>query len=282
MLARLSRALFGALLTSTLLATTALAQAPLELPRPSPLARVMQQVGLTEVTVEYSSPAVAGRKVYGELVPFGELWRAGANAATKVTFSRDVKVGGQDVPAGTYALFAIPNAAEWTIILNKNANQGGTRDYDQKLDQVRITAKPQTIPARERMTFIFANTTDNGTSIDLEWDTTRVSIPVATETEKHALANIDAAVGAGWRPYANSARYFLESGKDLDRAQKLIDQAIGLQETWFSVWIKAQIHHKKGDKKGALANAKRAHELGMKDTYFFWKAEVEKALEEWK
>src|SRR4029453_3969270 len=167
------------------------AQTAPELPAPSPPAKVEQQVGLTKFIVAYSSPGVKGRKIWGELVPYAELWRTGANPATTLEASRDFTFGGTKVPAGTYALYTIPGKTTWTVILNKNPNTAGTRGYDQKNDAARITATPAQSPARERMTFLFANTTDDATRLDLEWDTLRVSVPITVDTKVQAMSNID-------------------------------------------------------------------------------------------
>ena len=152
-------------------------------PAASPAAKVTAQVGTTEITVEYSSPAVKKRKIWGELVPHGKPWRTGANSSTKVTFSQDVEVGGKSVPAGTYALLTIPTPKSWTIILNKNTGIGGNIEgkYKQEEDVARLTVTPTRIPARERLTFIISDATDEGANIDLEWDKLRVSIPVKTK-----------------------------------------------------------------------------------------------------
>ena len=114
----------------------------IELPAPSPTATFSQKVGLTEVSINYSRPSKKGRAVFGDLIPYGKLWRTGANNATKFTFSDDVKIDGKDLPAGTYALFTIPGDNEWTIIFNKNFNQGGTADYKESEDALRVTVKP--------------------------------------------------------------------------------------------------------------------------------------------
>src|SRR5215469_12796306 len=114
------------------------ASAQLQLPRPSPAAKVSQTVGLTEISVEYSSPGVKGRKIWGAVVPYGQVWRTGANSTTKITFSKDVTVADTPVPAGSYAFFAIPTAGEWTLILNKDFNQGGSAKYSKDLDVVRV------------------------------------------------------------------------------------------------------------------------------------------------
>ncbi len=254
----------------------------LELPRPSPNAKVSQTVGLTEVSVDYSSPAMKGRKVFGGLVPFGQLWRTGANAATKITFSKDVTIEDKPVPAGTYALFSIPTATGWTLILNKNPNQGGTDQYKQDLDLARFSVKPQAIPPRERLTFLFSNTTDSTTSLDLEWEKVRVSLPIKAGTDAQVAANIKGLENGAWRPWNNAARYLLESKKDLDQALALVDRSLSLKEDWFNVWTKAQIVAAKGKAADACPLAQKAQGLGEKSESFFFAAEVKKAIADWK
>lgn len=273
------RTVFLATLIVSLAATSAAAE--LQLPKPSPLARVMQTVGVTEITVEYSSPGMKGRKIWGKLVPFDELWRTGANAATKVTFSHDVKVADQAVPAGTYAIFAIPTKKKWTVILNKNANQGGTRTYDEALDQLRFEVKPASAKKRERMTFVFSDTTDTSTSLDLIWEKKKVSIPISVDTGALATANIAGAQQSTMWELAGSARYLLETKGDLALALKLADASIAVNEHFYNVFVKAQILREQGDSEGALALARQAQELGQKAEHFFWKDKVEAALTEW-
>jgi hypothetical protein len=254
--------------------------APLPLPAPSPHASVTQTVGVTDITVDYSSPGVKGRAIYGGLVPWQKLWRAGANAATKVTFSRDVTVAGTAVKAGTYSVFAIPTETLWTLILNSNPN-ANTDAYDQGLDVVRFDAKPTPIPLRERMAFVFADMTDDAVRLDLEWDTTRVSMQIATATQAQAKAGIDGYVAQAWRPLATAARYTAETLKDAGRAMQLIDASIAVQETWYNVWIKAGFVSQTKDKKGAYKLVQRAYVLGKDDKGFFYREAVEKALVDW-
>ncbi|HET9299398.1 MAG TPA: DUF2911 domain-containing protein, partial [Candidatus Polarisedimenticolaceae bacterium] len=135
-------ALASAWLLAGVLAAPAVAQT-LEVPAPSPKAKIEQRVGVTDFSVEYSSPGVKGRSIWGSLVPYGELWRTGANAATKLTASKDFTFGDKSVPAGTYSLFTIPGASSWTVILNKKADLGGTNGYDEKEDAARITVRPE-------------------------------------------------------------------------------------------------------------------------------------------
>jgi hypothetical protein len=254
--------------------------APLPLPAASPHASVTQTVGVTDITVDYSSPGVKGRAIFGGLLPWGKLWRAGANAATKLTVSRDVTVAGTAVKAGTYSMFAIPNEAIWTLILNTNAN-ANTDAYDPKLDVLRVEVKPTAIPPRERLAFVFADTTDDGVRLDLEWEKTQVSLPILVATSALAKSDIEGYVGAAWRPLATAARYTAETLKDPARAMQLIDASIAVQQTWYNVWIKAGFLSQAKDNKGAYALARKAHELGLKDKMFFYKDQVEKALKEW-
>ena len=253
------------------------AAADLALPAPSPLARVMQTVGVAQVTAEYSSPGVKGREIFGKLLPFDEMWRTGANGATKLIFSTDAMVDGKPVPAGTYAVFTIPGKRSWTVILNKNANQGGTRQYDAKLDQVRVTVKPAKVAKRERLTFLFNDTTDTSTRLDLEWDTVRVSLPITIDTATIAKANIKQAQHAAWRELARSASYLFDI-KDLEGALKSVELSLAVQEDFYNAFIKARILHAKGDARGAQQWAQKASDLGQKAEYFFWKDNVAAAL----
>ncbi len=262
-------------------AGSALAQ-QLDLPRPSPNAKVSQVVGLTDVAVEYSSPGVKGRKIWGGVVPLDQVWRTGANAATKVTFGKDVTVGDKKVPAGSYSLFTIPGNDSWTVILNKNAT-ASTRDYKQDQDAARITVKPEAMASsRERLAFLFSNTTESATSLDIEWEKLRVSIPIKADTDTQVVAALKGLDENAWRPWNSAARYLMEEKKDLDGAMKHVERSLSLHEDWLNVWTKAQILAAKGKKKEALALAEKANTLGQKAEYFFFSDEVKKALTDWK
>ena len=260
-----------------------LARADLDLPRPSPFAKVVQTVGLTDITVDYSSPGVKGRKIWGAVVPTDQMWRAGANQATKITFSRDVTFAGKPVPAGTYAFFVIPTKSAWTVILNKRPDQAGTgRDYKQADDLLRVQVQPKSAPFRERLAYLVTDFTDDKASLDLEWEKVRLSIPITVATGAQVSANITAAIDGTWRTYANAARYLLETKKDAETAGKYIDQSLALKEDWFNVWIKAEVLAAKGNFKDARAQGDRAYELGKKADGFFLEPEMKKTLAEWK
>jgi tetratricopeptide (TPR) repeat protein len=281
---RMSRVAFSLALPLALSLAPRQVFADLELPRPSPFAKVSQDVGLTQITVDYSSPGVKGRPIWGALVPFDKMWRTGANQATKITFSKDVTFVDKPVPAGTYALFTIPaKNGEWTVILNKNADQAGTaRDYKPELDLVRVKVHAKAAPLRERLAFMFSDFTDDKASLDLEWEKLRVSIPIKTNTGPQVIANINTALDNTWRTYANAARYMQETKKDYDSAMKYIDQSLALKEDWFNVWIKASVLAAKNNFKEARAQAQKAYDLGQKaGPGFFLEAEVKKAIADW-
>jgi len=271
------------MLAAVLLLVSVPALADLELPRPSPFAKFSQTVGLTDITVDYSSPGVKGRKIWGALVPYEQVWRTGANKATKVTFSQDVTVAGTAVPAGSYAFFAIPGPTTWTLILNKDFTQSGAFNYKKELDVVRVQVKPQAIPLRERLAYLVSNFTDTTASLDLEWEKVRVSLPITLNTDKQAQANIAASTDGSWMPFTQAARYMLETKKDYDAGLKLVETSLALKEDWFNTWTKASLLAAKKDYAQALRLAARAKQLGEANKErFFAAADVDKALAEWK
>ena len=269
------------------LAITSLAsaqQAAPELPQPSPKARVEQRVGLTDFAVDYSSPGVKGRKIWGELVPFDRPWRTGANAATKLTSNRDFTFAGKPVPAGSYALYTIPGKTSWTVVLSSSLEAWGNDGFDPKKDVLRATVTPQPIKGRERLTFLFSDTNDDGVRLELEWEKLRVSIPIQVATKAQVSANIDKAVEDAWRPHFTSARYLLESGGDLAKALGYVDQSIAIKPTWWNHWVRAQILAKQNRAQDAVATGEKALQLGAGDRVFesFFKEEVTKSLAAWK
>jgi hypothetical protein len=257
------------------------AMAQLQLPAPSPAAMVMQTAGLTEITVEYSSPGVKGRSVFGSLVPYNELWRTGANSATKINFSKDVTIEGNKIPKGKYSLFTIPGATEFTVILNKDLT-ASVDSYKKEEDVARFMAKVKAIESRERLTFLFSNTSDTQTTVDMEWDKVRVSFNVMVDTDAQAKENIDKELGRTWRTYNSAARYHLDNKKDLEGGMKYADISISLKEDWFNVWTKAQLFAAMGKNADAHKWALKAKELGDKSGNFFYKDNVEKAIVDWK
>ena len=274
-----SRALAG---MCCLLSLPALAQ-QVQLPRASPSAKVMQTVGLTDITVEYSSPSVKGRKIWGGLVPYGEVWRAGANQATKVTFSKDVTVGDTAVPAGSYAFFALPGATQWTLILNKDADQFGAFSHKKESDVVHVVATPRETPLREHLAYQITDFTDDTAALTLEWEKLQVSLPIKLQTRNQVKANIQGISSTDSQSFTSAARYLLESAKDYPQGLQLVNKSLALKETWLADWTKAQLLAATGKYREARGLAEKAQQLGNKTPDDFFAAEnVKTALKDWK
>jgi hypothetical protein len=273
----------AALLAIPLTASIASAQA-LELPQLSHKARVEQRVGVTDFSLDYSSPAVKGRKIWGTLVPYDKAWRAGANAATKLTASRDFTFGGAPVKAGAYSVFMTPIAkGPWTVSLNSDP-AASAEDRDPKKDVVTVKVTPGALAApRERLIYFFNDPQDDRVSLDMEWEKVRIRVPITVDTKAHVTAAVEKATGEAWRPHSAAAGYYFNAG-DLDRALALVDKSIAIQSTWRNEWLRAQILGKKGKKADATAVANRVLTLGKGDATFekFYKEEVTKALAGWK
>lgn len=247
------------------LAAGLFAQTPkISFPAASPGATLMQRVGLTDIQVNYNRPGAKGRKVFGGLVPYDHIWRTGANTATKVSFSTPVKLNGTEVPAGTYELFTIPGAAEWTIIIHKNMSQWGAYSYDEKNDVARIKAKPVALSTPvETLEISVGDVRDESATLNITWEKVRVPVSLAVDVKSTLVPQIEAAMAAGGEklPYASAAMYYLENGLDLNKAATWMDAAIAAQpDAFFLVYRKALILEKLGDKAGALEAAQKSLE----------------------
>jgi hypothetical protein len=255
----------------------------IETPSPSPKARVEQRVGITDVSIDYSSPGVKARKIWGDLVPYDKVWRAGANAPTKLTVSRDFAFGGTPVKAGSYSVFMTPGKKTWTVALNTDLT--ATQDsHDDKNDIARVQVAPAALPAvRERLIYVFSDTQDDRANLDLEWERVRIRVPIAIDTKALVGAGIEKALAAAWQPHATAANYYFNAG-DLARALTLIDKSIAIESNWRNEWVRAQIQGKKGNKAEATASANRALALGKGDTGFEQNVQpsIVKALAGWK
>jgi hypothetical protein len=229
----------------------------LKMPQASSAQTLTQEFGLGTVTVKYSRPNVKGRKVFGDLVPLGKVWRTGANSATVLTFSEDVKLEGHAVPAGQYALFTIPGKSEWTIILNKKIQQWGAYEYDQAQDFLRFAVKPAA-PAKkvESFTIAISDVMPTSAVLRLSWDTADVPVRMTTDVDSKVMANIDEAMKAEKKPYFQAAQYYFDNGKDLGKALEWVNQAESADQKapWIK-YLKARIQLKSGDKKGAAETA---------------------------
>lgn len=254
-----------------LLITVASVNAQIEMPQASPLSTITQQVGLAKVEVTYSRPSMKGRKIFGALTPYDKLWRTGANAATKVSFSQEMTVEGTKVPAGDYALFTIPGKKEWTVILNKNINQGGTADYKESEDAARFKVPASKAPAKtETFTIMFSDLTSSSANMNLLWENTKVTFTITDpNVDQKVMAQIKEKMqnpGNNAGLYFQAASYYFDNNKDLQQAQQWIDKAIELDASkYWMLHLQAKIHAKNNNKQTAIDAAKKSMELAEKN-----------------
>lgn len=241
---------------------TAQAQA-LKTPAPSPLQTTKQAFALGDVTFEYSRPAAKGRVIFGDLVPFGKVWRTGANGATKITFTDDVKLEGNAVKAGTYALYTIPGKDSWEIMLYKDLTLGGNvADYNTSNELLRFKVKPvallQTV---ENFTIGMDAITSSAAKLQIMWDKTLVPVSITSDVDDKIMKSIDNALNSDGRPYFQAANYYYENNKDLNKALAWADKAIEQNPAFYIVHLKAKIQLKLKDNKGAIETAQRSMSL---------------------
>lgn len=245
----------------------AFAQEKIEFPDISQRETLKQRVGLTDIEIDYSRPNKNNREIFGGLVPFGKLWRTGANAPTKIRFSDAVRLGDKEIPAGEYALFTIPNATEWTIVLSKDAKLQSAADYKQENDAARVTVKPTTLPSViETFTIGLADVKGASATLHLDWDKTRVPVQLTTDDVEQVSSQLEAAA-KGTTPLDprmayQAASFYYENNKDMGQAAKWIDQALAKNpDAYFMHFKKAQIQAKLGNKKEATAAAQKTIEI---------------------
>lgn len=235
-----------------------ISDAQLNTPQPSPTQTIKQNFGLSSMELSYSRPGMKGRKVFGDLVPFGKVWRTGANQATTLTFGDDVTIGGTKIKAGKYGLVSIPDKNSWTLIITKQLDVTGPAAYKQDQDVVRVDAKTMKMnETMESFTMQFANVKSTSCELHLMWENTAVSLPITTDVETKVMAQIDQLMNKDNRPYFGAAMYYLENGKDLNQALTWFDKAIEANPDAF--WI----HHQRANclaKLGKKSDAKMAAE----------------------
>lgn len=263
-----------------MLVLTVLVAAPLlaqfEGPQPSPKSSVMQRVGITDITITYSRPGVKGRTVWGDLVPYDKVWRTGANAATKIELSRDVKVNGSDLKAGTYSIHTIPTKGDWTIIFNSVAAPSGY-SYDEKNDVLRVTATPKAGEHAERLTFEFPEVGDDKATVVIAWEKVAVPFTIEVDTKTHVMDGAKAQLD-NWIPYFQAANYANGVGMK-DDAMRWMDRSISIRETHTNLAAKARMLAEAGKKKEAIELAKKAVAVGKEAGSNT--AATEKLIEEW-
>lgn len=245
-------------------ALTLSTNAQLKTPAPSPFQKIEQKVGLTDVTLEYSRPGMRGRTIFGDLVPFNEVWRTGANENTKITFSTDVTINGTDLKKGTYAVYTKPGKKSWDILFYADAtNWGNPAKWDDTKVAAQAKATVQSLPMKiETFTMTFDDVTNDAAVLGILWENTYVGLKFETPTEALVSKQITAIMnGPSANDYYASAAYYLEAGKDIKKAQTWIDKAVEMTSEAPKFWFlrrQSLIHAKAGNKKGAINAAKES------------------------
>jgi tetratricopeptide (TPR) repeat protein len=258
------------LLLPALLAFTLAAQdkpAPVRLAqlRVSPASTLSQEIGISKIDLAFARPAVKGRKIWGGLVPFGEVWRAGANNATVITFSHAAKVAGKDVPAGAYGFFVIPNEKSWTLILNKKAKQWGAYEYKKEEDYLRWEVTPQAGPFLEYLDYHVMPTDISNATVELGWEKLRVSFPVAFDTKAIYWTQLEdklkLAPETDWVPWYQAAKYCQDQAIEPQKAQAWIEKSLKAGQSFWNHETAARIAKDAKRMPEALAHLQKAIDL---------------------
>jgi hypothetical protein len=237
----------------------------LDLPRQSQHAVVMQRIGITDITINYHRPLVAGRKVWGGLVPYGDVWRSGANENTTITFSDPVTIEGQALDRGTYGLHMIPTADEWTVIFSKNSTSWGSFTYDKSEDALRVTVKPHAADMHEALTYDFDDVKPDSAVVLLEWEKVAVPFKVGVDVHgvveaslKKQLRNLSQYT---WQSWDDAANYLLAEKTDYDDALKYADKSIENEDRYDNEMTKSKVLVAMNRKDDAMAAEKKALSL---------------------
>lgn len=236
-------------------------QSQIVTPQPSPKCVLNQMVGLTDVEIEYSRPGLKGRNIFGDLVPFGKVWRTGANSNTTISFSEDVVIDGKTLKKGKYALFTLPKVESWEVIFYSKTDNWGTPEvWDEADVAVRATVVPQMLNKNvENFTIDINNLDNNFGYLNVSWEKTLVSLKFEVPTQKMAMASIDKIMaGPSAGDYFSAAQFYLQSNGDMNKALSYVNKALELNKAtpyWYTK-LKSLIQAKLGDKKGAIETAK--------------------------
>lgn len=269
------------IMLALLLAVPAFAQ--VRTPRPSPKASLTQTIGTTDITLNYSRPGVKGRTIWGDLVPWDQVWRTGANEATTITFSEDVTIEGQKLPEGTYSIHTIPGRDEWTVIFNSVADQWGSYSYDAAKDVVRVKVKPQNAEFREWMGFEINEMTPDTGKLVLRWANIAVPVTVDTGSTARTIAALRQSMQPDWmNPYLAANFAFENKGAATDAEMNAwIDQSIKVKGTIANYWLKARMAERAGNKAEAIRYGEMAIAAATPQQTDFAN-EVRRNVDKWK
>lgn len=282
--------LYFFLLTIAFLLAESSAFAQVKLPQASPAAYLRQTIGLTDVTLSYHAPSVRGRQVFGGLVPYGQMWRAGANEATLISFEDELFLNNERVPAGTYSFFIIPqNDSVWHVVLNRDTTLWGLEGYNELDDVAYLEVKPsKTTEFVETMHFSFSDINMNKAKLNLAWENTKISLSIETDVEKKALENINYALSTAasddWYTWAQCAEYMLPRKEHHQKALEWINKSIAIKENFYNNWIKAKLYAYNNEYQMAATLSAKAMELGgaEPESYQTYAKQIETAYSEWK
>ncbi len=265
----------------------AVAGAQIQTPAASPLSKVEQKIGLTDVTIEYSRPSKKGRTIYGDLVPFDAVWRTGANSATKITFSEDVVFGGANVTKGSYALLSKPGQKTWSFMLYPHNSTNFGSYLESEVTPITITTDAIVMPKGivvETLMMGFDNLTLNSGDFYVLWDNVYVPISIKVNTDQSVEASIAKVMaGPSSGDYYSAANYYLNAGKDLNKALEWVNKSIDMgNEKFWVLRAKSLIQAGLGDKKGAITTANRSLELAKEANNADYIKMNEESIAEWK
>jgi tetratricopeptide (TPR) repeat protein len=236
----------------------------LRLPTRSQRSIGMQRIGLTDITVNYCRPLVGGREIWGKAVPYGQVWRSGANENTTISFTDDVSVEGHALPAGTYGLHTIPTADQWTIIFSKNSTSWGSFSYDEKEDALRVTVQPHPAEFVEALEYSFDDPKPDSVAVTLRWE--KVAVPFRVSADENAIVlhsiqnQLRNTGGFTWAGYDEAANWLLDANQNLDQAMKWENQSIQIEERFENLLGKSMILEAQGKKQEAEAIRSKALE----------------------
>jgi tetratricopeptide (TPR) repeat protein len=241
----------------------------LKLPAPSPTAILKQDFSTSSIEITYSRPSMRGRKIFGDILPFGQVWRTGANAATKISFGEDVMLANNLLKAGTYALYTIPGAQSWKVIINKGVSNWGVSGFDDKDDVIQFEVPVQKLnDAVQSFTISIDNLNNNKCDLSLSWENTKIVIPVLADNDKRISGYLESAINAPKRPYQQAASYYLETNQHLDKALEYTNKAMEeTKDAFWLYWLQARIYQKQGKKAEAIAAAQKAADLAAPTPY---------------
>jgi hypothetical protein len=240
----------------------------LNVPAASPTQTLKQAFGTSDISLDYSRPSANGRTIFGNVVAYDKVWRTGANGSSKITFGSDVKVEGNAVKAGTYAIYSVPGKESWEIMLYKDLTLGGNVDeYKTENEVLRFKVKPTKLNDKvESFTINFNGFKPTATTLELSWENTKVSVGITTEVDEVVMKNIDKIIIKDNRPFYSAASYYYDNNKDMNLAMEWVNKAISANPKGYWMYmLKAKIANKMNDKKTAMAAATECNRLATED-----------------